>query len=240
MNSKEIEQFSYAAINIIIKDILELDIIVPKLIFDYSIEPYINNGYYMYQNVPGDIITLNMNSISSLKNENDIKTVITYGFIHEIMHMHQFISSMYKTSNIYYTYIEDNADANTINYIMENMDLINKRLNFEFNDVFLMGIKRQLKNETEYIDIYSKHLYFAKTISGALCNKLNINFDYLYDNLIGTNMLTVVFPDKREYYIDLDYGTIDELTVLINLIYLININIIHINFNESRLILVLY
>lgn len=230
--NKNIEKFSYGAITVIIRDILELDIIIPRLVFDYSINPNINNGYYMYQNVSGNIITLNMNSIMSLRNENDIKTVITYGFIHEIMHMHQSISSKYKTDKEFYTFIEDSADAMTITCIRENMELINKRLNFEFNDVFLMGIERQLKYQLfDGIDLNS-HNYRAKTIAGALSSKLNVNFDYLYNSIINASTLKVVFPDKREYYIDLDYGTVDELDLLINLIYLTDFRIIHINFVE--------
>lgn len=230
--NKEIAQFSYAAIVIIIRDILEIDIIIPKLIFDYSINPNINNGYYMYQNVSGNTITLNMNSIIELKNENDIKTVITYSFIHEIIHMHQAIYSTYKYDKEFYTYIEDTADASTIRYIRENIQLINSRLNFEFNDIFLKGIERQLKYQDCNMALFDNHNYNSKVIAGALSNKLNMNFDYLYNSLTNASRLKIVFPDKREYYLDLDYGTVNELDLLINLIYLTNFKMIHTNFVE--------
>lgn len=242
--NKKIEEFSYAAINIIIQDILELDIIVPRLVFDYSVNPNINCGYYMYQNVSGTIITLNMNSIMELKVENDIKTVITYGFIHEIFHMYQSISSNYKTNKEMYMFYEDTADNATIICIRENMELINKRLHFEFNDVFLTGIERQLQYQMISNIRLNNIIYKAKTIAGALCNKLNYNFDYLFNLISNEWMLKVVFPDKREYYIDLENGTVDELNILINLIYLTDFKMISINncimYDDRLLILTLY
>lgn len=242
--NKKIEQFSYAAINIIIQDILEVDIIVPGLIFDYSISPNINHGYYMYQNVSGNIITLNMNSIMELKNENDIKTVITYGFIHEIIHMHQNICSKYKTDKEMHMFYEDTADRATIIYIRKNMELINKRLHFEFNDVLLKGIERQLQYQMIDDIQLNNIIYKAKTIAGALCNKLNCNFDYLFNLLSNQWMVKVVFPDKREYYLDMEYGTVDELNVLINLIYLTDFRMIRIDnvimFDDCLLVLSLY
>lgn len=246
MNNK-IEQFSHASINIIIQDILEIDIIVPRLIFDYSVNPNINTGYYMYQNISGNIITLNMNSIMELKNENDIKTVITYGFIHEIMHMYQKISSKYRTDRQTYMFLEDTADSTTIAYIRENIELINKRLHFEFNDIFLKGIERQLNCHHNNQISLDNHIYRAKIIAGALYNKLNYNFDYLFNLLINGSTLKIIFPDKREYYLDLYYGTVDELNILINLIYLTDFKMIHTNFiefiegyRECRVILTLY
>lgn len=229
--NKCIENFSYSAINIIINDILELDIIVPRLIFDYSEKANISNGYYMYQNVSGNIITLNMNNILSLKYINDIKTVITYGFIHEIMHMYQAIYSKYKIDKQFYTMIEDTADIYTINFVKDNKSLIENRLNFEFNDIFLKGIENQLIF-TNFDISFDIHNYNAKTIAGSLSSKLNINFDYLYNSLINANTLKVIFPNKREYYLDLDYATVNELDILINLIYLTDFKLIHVKFEE--------
>lgn len=228
--NKKIEQFSHAAINIIIHDILEIDIIVPGLIFDYSINPDISNGFYMYQNLSGNMITLNMNSIMGLKVKNDIKTVIVYGFIHEIIHMHQKMSSKYRTDKQFYTFIEDTADSATINFIRQNIELINKRLNFTFNDVFLKGIERQLAHTTTENMFFYSHNYIAKTIAGALSVKLNYNFDYLFNILINGHSLKIVFPNKRVYHIDLEYYTPDELNILINLIYLTDFRMIYTNF----------
>jgi len=232
--NKQIEQFSQAAINIIIQDIMEIPMVIPRLVFDYSINPNITNGYYMYQNVAGDVITLNMNSIMTLKQPDDIKTVITYSFIHEIAHMYYWISSEYKTNKHYYNYIEEVADTCTINFILDNLELINKRLNFDFNIVFIKGIKRQIKSYDydRCIEYTSNIRYFSKMIAGAICAKLNINFDYLYDMLTRTHMLKVVFPDKREYYLDMWYGNPYTLNLLINLIYLTKINMIHANYTE--------
>lgn len=235
--NKDIEQFSYSAISIIIYDIMKINIIIPKIVFDYSINPNINNGYYMYQNTSGNIITLNMNSIILLKEFNDIKTVIVYGFIHEIIHMYQPISSKYKTDKQFYTIIEDSADALTVNYIRNNMDLINTKLKFEFNDIFLKGIEKQLNysliSVSHMNDInLDNHMYNAKTIAGSLCSKLNLNFDYLYNLLTNANSVFIIFPDKRRYLIDMNYATINELDLLINLIYLTDIRMIHTYFNE--------
>lgn len=229
MNNIEIENFSRSAINIIIYDILELEIVVPYLVFDYSTNPNINNGYYMHQNICGNIFTLNMNSILELKNIDDIKTVVTYGFIHEIFHMYQPISSKYKKDCNFYNQYEDTADYYTINYIYNNKELIEKRLKFKINDVFLNGIKRQLKS-VQYQDIdYNQASYFAKSITGALCNKLNYNFDTLYDLIRNHSPggIKIIFPDKRVYVVDIYYGTRDELNLLINLIYLTDFKLIY-------------
>lgn len=229
MTNEEIKSFVQAANFIIIRDILEVNILIPTLIFDYSIDPYIRNGYYMYQNISGTTITLNMNLISSLKNDDDIKTVITYGFIHEIYHMHQEIYSNYRTNQEYYSFIEDNADRETINFIRNNIPLINNRLNFKFNDIFLIGIERQLHSKSKKINL-NIHAYIAKIIAGTLYDKLNYNFDYLYNLLITANTLVVVFPDKRKYYIDLDYEQGDSIGLLVNLLIIINYKIIYIDF----------
>lgn len=229
MINKNIIKFAESAIIIIVYDILELDIIIPKIIFDWDNNPNINNGYYMYQNISGDTITLNMSCINSLKNENDIKTVIVYGFIHEIIHMYQAIISEYKSNREYYTFIEDSADYNTISIIRDNLELINSRLNFKFNDVFLLGIERQLSIPNIEPILFNNNDYFIKTISGSLVSKLNMNFDYIFNLLKNSYMLTIIFPNKRNYNIDLLYGTIEELNILINLIYLTNFNIIHIS-----------
>ena len=63
MDKLEVELFSRAAINIIIQDITELDIIIPCLIFDYSTEPDISSGYYMHQNISGNIITTEKDAV---------------------------------------------------------------------------------------------------------------------------------------------------------------------------------
>ena len=219
----EISRFAQSALIVIIRDILDLDILIPTLRFDYTENPNIKNGYYMYQNPAGDRITLNMQSILALKDENDMKTVITYGFIHEIIHMHQDITSCYKTNQVYYTLIEDTADRYTIDIIRDNIDLINARLNFQFNEVFVTGIERQIKMpaiiKTMKFDI---HDYYCKTIAGALINKLNINYDYIFNLLKDTYMLTVVFPNGRQYNLDLYNGILERLDSLINLIYLSN------------------
>lgn len=221
MEQNNYQKFAYVALNIIINDIMEMHMLTPKLVFDYCSNPEINTGYYMYQNPAGDIITINMHSIYSLKNDNDIKTVTVYGFIHEIMHMYQVMSSMYKTNKDFYTRIEDVADRNTIDYIRNNLSLINTRLNFEFNEIFLKGIERQLNCEANYrIDFYNFKQYAIKTIVGAMCNKLNINFDYLSNILRSYDVLNVVFPDGRNIFIDLEYGEIPDLNILINQIYL--------------------
>lgn len=229
MDKLEVELFSRAAINIIIQDITELDIIIPRLIFDYSTEPDISSGYYMHQNISGNIITLNMPLILELKNPDDIKTVITYGFMHEIFHMYQLISSKYKTDPGFYTIYEDTADYLTINYIYDNRELIEGILHFKINDVFLNGIKRQLKN-IQYQDIdYDQASYVAKSIAGALCHKLNYNFDALY-NLIrnySPESIKIIFPDKRNYILDIYYGTSTDLNLLINLIYLADFKLIY-------------
>ena len=231
MENKDIEDFAYAAMNVILQDILIIDIVKPRLIFDYSINPNINSGYYMYQNVSGTIITLNMNSICTLKTNDDIKTVITYGFIHEIIHMCQSIYSKYKTDAQYYSYIEDNADYFTIQFIRKNILLINKTLNFKFNDTFLIGIERQLKHSFNYNNFsLDKHVYISKTIAGVLSGKLNYNFDYLFNLMINANTLQIIFPNKRKYYIDLDYEHENSIDTIVNLLCLADYKMIHINF----------
>lgn len=224
--------FAESALVVLIRDILELDILIPTLIYDYNQNPNIKNGFYMYQNPAGDRITLNMHSILALKHENDMKTVITYGIIHEIIHMHQEITSRYKTNKNYYTLIEDSADKYTIDIIRDNLVIINSRLNFQFNEVFLKGIERQLMiPELNAIvtmnTTFNTHIYYCKTISGVLVNKLNINYDYIFNLLKDTYMLTVVFPNGRQYNLDLYNDILERLDSLINLIYLSNFKMIH-------------
>ena len=72
INKNNITNFANSAIVVLIRDILELDIIIPRLIYDFDTNPNIRNGYYMYQNVAGDCITLNMQSILALKDEDVI------------------------------------------------------------------------------------------------------------------------------------------------------------------------
>ena len=234
MENKDIEKFAYSANNIIIRDILKVDIIIPRLIFDYSVNPNINNGYYMYQNVSGTIITLNMNSIYTLKDEDDIKTVITYGFIHEIIHMCQFILSNYKTDKQYYSFIEDYADYFTIEFVKRNIGLINKRLNFNFNDIFLTGIERQLTHKFIGKNFnLNTHIYISKTIAGVLAGRLNYNFDYLFNLMMTANTMRIILPDKRKYYIDLDYEQGNNIDLIVNLLYLIDYKMIRINFIDQ-------
>lgn len=236
-NKNNIVGFAESALVVLIRDILELDILIPRLICDYNQNPNIKNGYYMYQNPGGDYITLNMHSILALKDENDMKTVITYGFIHEIIHMHQDITSSYKTNQVYYTLIEDSADRYTIDIVRNNIDLINSRLNFQFNEVFLTGIERQIKipaiiNTMEF----HSHDYYCKTIAGVLINKLNINYDYIFNLLQNTYMLTVVFPNGRQYNLDLYNGILEELDKLINLIYLSDFRMIHTKLEDFAIV----
>lgn len=220
---EEIKRFALSAIVIIIKDIMEIDIIIPSLVFDYSENEYIDCGYYMYQNIAGDMITLNMKSLLELKNINDIKTVITYGFIHEIMHLYQKNIVDYNTNR---QAIEDVADYNTIRFITEYKDIIEKRLCFQFNDRYIDGIERQLVfGKNANINYYNFVAYNIKTIVGTICDKIDYNFQYLYNYIYSatnskTFSLCVVFPNKREFYIDLMYGTSDDLNLLINLIRL--------------------
>lgn len=217
--NKDIEKFASIAIIIIIQDIMGLDVIIPKLVFNYSNNQDINFGYYMYQNVAGDIITLNMPAILGIKDVDSIKTIIIYGFIHEIIHYYQPTIATYNQNRMF---IEDSADYNTIKYIRENKSLIESRLKFNFNDRYIIGIERQLCCRfEEYID-FNNINYFAKTIAGALCNKLNYNFEYFYNLFIhGPGQLEIVFTDNnRGYFIDLNYGTVEDLNLLINLIYL--------------------
>ena len=137
---KEIEKFAMIAINIIINDIMELEIIVPRLIFDYSTNQDIRFGFYMYQNVSGDIVTLNMPAILELKNIKDIKTVITYGFIHEIIHYYQPAINTYNQNKVF---IEDSADYNTIKYIRD------RAIPFSFSNIFFY-----------FLTLYGKEISF--------------------------------------------------------------------------------
>lgn len=231
MIKNDIIQFAQSSIVVLINDIMEIDIIIPRLIFDYNVNPNIKNGFYMYQNISGDTITLNMQSILSLKNSDDMKTVIVYGFIHEIMHLYQNICSKYKSNKDLYTNIEDTADMNTILYIRENKIIIEKRLNFKINDVFLNGIERQLKYKDSIIN-FNNHVYYTKAIAGALSNKLNINFDYLYNQFINSENYKIVFYNKKRTFWFNDYATIDELNTLINLIYLEDFKMIRVKYTE--------
>ena len=70
--------------------------------------------------------------------------------------------------------------------------------------------------------------YINNTIAGALCNKLNLNYDYIRNLLGNSEMLRITFPDKRNYNIDLNYSESYELNLLINLIYLTDIKFIYI------------
>ena len=229
MNRFEIEKFSNSAIVVIIQDIMEAEIIIPKLIFDYSINPDIKNGYYISKNVSGDIITLNMNLIEELRVEDDIKTVITYGFIHEIMHMYQRINSKYFTDYNYHNKIEDIADYETIDFIMNNKDLIESRLKFKINEVFLNGIKRQLQLKDYSCNlIFKNSTYVINTITGALCNKLNTNYDYIRNIIGNSEFIRIIFPDKREYNLDINYTNQFDLNLLINLIYLTDFKFIYV------------
>ena len=72
----------------------------------------------MYKNINGTIITLNMNAIEALRDPNDMKTVITYGFIHEILHMFQYIKSDYFNDNNYYMKIEFLVISNFLGWMM--------------------------------------------------------------------------------------------------------------------------
>lgn len=235
-----IEVFCQSAIAIIIQDIMEIDMIIPRLVYDYSKNPNIKNGYYMAKNIAGDIITLNMNSIKELKYKDDIKTVIVYGFIHEILHMFQYINSNYFKYQEYNNTVEDITDFDTINFIRNNLSLIESRLKFTFNTVFLKGIERQLETyrienrDNVFFNTNDNQItYINNVISGVLCNKLNLNYDYIRNLLSLNENLQVIFPDKREYNISLNYGTIEELNLLINLIYLTNFKFIYIKKSDK-------
>lgn len=237
---EEIKRFALSAIVIIIKDIMEVNIIIPSLVFDYSENNYIDCGYYMYQNITGDMITLNMKSLIELKNINDIKTVITYGFIHEIMHLYQKNIVDYNTNR---QAIEDAADYNTIKFITEYKDNIEKRLCFQFNDRYMNGIERQLVfDEKTDINYYNFVAYNIKAIVGTICDKINYNFQYLYNYIYSAASsqafsLCVVFPNKREFYIDLIYGTPDDLNLLINLIRLTDYEFIKVESYDDNILI---
>ena len=226
----DIKVFSQSAINIIIKDILKVSIITPSIVFDYSTNPNIRQGYYMYKNINGTIITLNMNAIEALKDPNDMKTVITYGFIHEILHMFQYIKSDYFNDNNYYMKIEDSTDYDTIKIIRENLDLINTLLKFEFNEVFLIGIERQLHYRSDN-QCFNYHDYTCNIIAGALCSKMNINYDYIRSILTKCDILKIIFIDKSEYSINMNYCSKNELNSLMNLIHMEDIKFMHIDFD---------
>lgn len=227
---EDIKLFSSTAINIIIHDILKINIITPQLVFDYSEKANINQGYYMYKNASCSMIILNMNEIEALKDLNDMKTVITYGFIHEILHMFQEIKSDYFKDPEYHVMVEDATDYDTIDIIRDNIDLIQNKLNFEFNEIFLIGIERQLEWKTVFkYNYFKQHNYICNTICGALFNKININYDATRDLLIHNKSLKLIFKDTREIDIDLFNCTIQELNQLIDLIYLEDIRFIHID-----------
>lgn len=218
----DVKLFSHCAINII-QDILKIDIITPCLIFDYSNNPNINQGYYMYKNYSNNIV-LNMNSIEALKDLNDIKTVITYGFIHEILHMFQNINSYYFTDSIYYNIVEDTTDKDTINIITKNLNLIESELNFKFNDVFLKGIDRQLiynNIKLKYNDINTKKYnfnpvyfnyreYTCNIITQLLCKGININYDYI-KNILNNILFMRFIIDDFNFTIDLNNYNIQDL-----------------------------
>ena len=231
----DIKTFAQSAIVVIVQDILQVDIIIPRLVFDYSINPNVNQGYYMYKNVTGDVITLNMNVIEELRDLDYMKTVIVYGFIHEILHMFQDINSKYFKDSHYYTEIEDSTDYTTIHLVRNNLDLINKRLKFEFSEVFLKGIERLLVYPQLNDNTFNDKLYTCNTISGALCNKLNLNYEYIRSILLQNDILRVIFPDKREFNLDLKYDTADSLNLLINLIYLEDFKFIYIKNGTYRI-----
>lgn len=240
LNNFTIEQFANAAIVIVVVDILEFDIIIPKLVFDYSYDPEVKQGYYMYQNPSGTVITLNMNYINYLKDLDDMKTVIVYGFIHEIVHMYQKMSSLYFRNSVYYTMIEDGADYYTIDFIRQYKSLIESRLHFKINDVFIKGIERQLKVKSEVN--FDNSNYIIRTLVGAISGKMNVNYDYLYGIIDdhSSNAICVIFPDNRNFYIDKEYGNSTELELLINLIYLTDFKFIRTISEASRIILKLY
>ena len=226
--NKKIEQWAYNAMVIIISDILNIDVIMPKLIFNYKSPTNYDYGIYMHQDLSGMDITLNMIPILELKNEDDIKTVITYGIIHEIMHLYQSINSKYKTDKNFYTKYEDNADYAAIKTVEENLSLINTKLNFKFNTVFINGIERLLKFRNMPAELYVNQRYIIKTIVGTLSTKLDYNFDYLYEIMEYSELLIVHFPDKSQYCIDLIYGDSEELKLLINKIQLFGFKMIHV------------
>lgn len=195
---EDIKLFAYAARNEIIETIIQLPIMIPDLEFDYSANPNIRQGYYMYKK-PINTIVLNMVAIEALKDINDMKTVIVYGIIHETVHMFQIIESRYFTQKEYYTFIEDVADYTTIKIIREKYKLIEKLLNFDINLGFVNGIERQLKYKLVsdmYLSQNAIHVYYSNIICDAICKKINIVKDRLLYLISNTDELTVYFHNK--------------------------------------------
>lgn len=233
----DIKEFAQAAIVVLIRDVLEINVLIPMLVFDYSTNPNIKSGYYMYQNPTGTIITLNMNAIEALKVDNDMKTVIIYGFIHEIMHMYQPINSNYFSDNNYYTSIEDSADNEAIRIMRTDRDLIQKRLHFEINDVFLNGIERQLKKSMIKPIEFEDYNYVAKILAGCIASKIDIRFDYLYNFIVSNDAgyIRIIFPDGRNYILEeYDYDIENSLNTLINLIYLTSFKVARFYIDSSK------
>lgn len=224
-----IENLCQSTLTILIRDIMELNIIIPILEFSYDANPNIKYGYYMYQNSNSNIITLNMKMILGLKVIDDIKTVVTYGFIHEIFHMFQNIKTDYFKDMKYHNLIEDCTDYDTIYYIRDNLNLIENRLNFKFNLSFLSGIERQLEHRMSSITEFEDNEYVINVISGTLFNRININYDYIRSILSKYTTLNTVFPDGRNYYISLlGYDSTENLNLLIHLINIHDFKFIHI------------
>ena len=223
-----IENICQSTLVILVRDIMEIDIIIPRLEFSYTENPNIKNGYYMYQNTNSGVITINMKSILELATDDDIMTVITYSFIHEILHMYQNIKTDYFKDSEYYTLIEDTTDYDTIQFVKSNLDLIQKRLKFKFNMNFMYGIEAQLQYRVSRNVNFSDHDYVVNVITGTLCTRTNINYDYFRSILHNNEMLCMIFPDGREYYISLQgYSPIEDLNLLINLINITNFKLLY-------------
>ena len=234
---EDIKLFAYAARNEIIETIIRLPILIPDLEFDYSTDPNIRQGYYMYKK-PVNTIVLNMHAIEALKDINDMKTVIVYGIIHETVHMFQIIESRYFTQKRYYTFIEDVADYTTIKILKENYKLIEKILNFDINLGFATGIERQLKYKL-LSDMYlspenSIRVYYSNIICDAICKKINIIKDRLLYLLIDTDELTVYFHNK--YTVDSvcikNWSYDRQMLYLINTLVLNDFKVIKINTDD--------
>lgn len=223
-----IESICQSTLVILVRDIMEIDIIIPRLEFSYTENPNIKNGYYMYQNTNSGVITINMKSILELATDDDIMTVITYSFIHEIFHMYQNIKTDYFKDSEYHTLIEDRTDYDTIHFVKSNLDLIQKRLMFNFNMNFVYGIEAQLQYRVPMVVDFNDHDYIVNVITGTLCNRLNINYDEYRTILWKYNTLCIVFPDKRLFYISLEgQSPIEDLNLLIHLINITNFNFIY-------------
>lgn len=228
-----IESVCQSTLIILIRDIMELDIIIPRLEFSYDPGLDIQYGYYMYQNTNSGIITINIKSLLELQTDDDIMTVITYSFIHEIFHMFQNIKTDYFKDSEYHTLIEDTTDYDTIQYVKTNLDLIQKRLKFKFNLNFIYGIEAQLEYKVSGKVNFEDHEYVINVITGTLCNRLNINYDYFRSILYNNETLCMVFPDNREYYISLQgYSPISDLDLLVHLINITNFKFIY--FDEVK------